>query len=150
MLFQPDPDKPYLLETDASYTAVGGVLMQQDSSGEWRPIIYLSCRLTGAEYNYAPTEIECLAVLYCVEKCRCYLLGRTFTILTDHRSLQWLLTTKTHEGRLARWALRLQEYDFTITHRAGKLQVVADALSRLPCADQEPSSPIQEDGYDIP
>lgn len=84
VLAQPNPDKPYQLETDASYIAVGGVLQQQDANNEWRPVMYLSRRLARAERNYAPTELECLAVLYCVEKCRCYVLGRHFTILTDH------------------------------------------------------------------
>jgi transposase InsO family protein len=147
MLAQPDPSKRYVLETDASYHAIGGVLQQQDDHGEWRPILYLSRRLSKAEQNYAPTEIECLAVLFCVEKCRCYVLGNQFSILTDHKSLQWLLTTKTHQGRLARWALRLQEFDYTITHRAGPLQVVADALSRLPTNQPEPDTfPEDETG----
>ena len=146
-LQQPNSEQPYQLETDASFQAVGGVLQQQDSSGEWRPVLYLSRRLIPAERNYAPTELECLAVLYCVEKCRCYLLGRQFTILTDHKSLEWLLTTNTHEGRLARWALRLQEFDYTIKHRAGTLQVVADALSRLP-SSQPPSPPVKRPQHD--
>ena len=144
VLAQPNPDKPYQLETDASYIAVGGVLQQQDDNNEWRPVMYLSRRLAKAERNYAPTELECLGVLYCVEKCRCYVLGRHFTILTDHRALQWLLKSTAHEGRLARWALRLQEFDFTIKHRAGTLQVVADALSRLPTTQNTPSIPFKD------
>ena len=145
MLAQPDPTKTYRIETDASYLAIGGILAQQDTDGEWRPITYMSRRLTPAETNYAPTEIECLAVIYCVEKCRCYVLGTTFELHTDHLSLQWLLKSKAHAGRLARWALRLQEYEYTIHHRPGKLQIVADALSRLPVEHtSSPPSPIED------
>jgi len=53
-----------------------------------------------------------------------------FTIVTDHASLQWLMTLKDLNGRLARWSLALQAFDFNIEHRKGKDNIVADMLSR--------------------
>jgi len=69
-------------------------------------------------------------VVYVLKQFRHYLLGRHFTILTDHAPLQWLSAQKM-EGLLCRWALALQEYDFKIVYRKGTLNANADALSRL-------------------
>ena len=62
-----------------------------------------------------------------------YLLGRQFLLRTDHGSLTWLWSFKEPEGQLARWLERLQEYDFTISHRPGWKHQNADSLSRHPC-----------------
>ena len=66
-----------------------------------------------------------------------YLHGKRFPVRTDHASLTWLLSFKNPEGQVARWLEALQEYDFEIQHRAGRLQSNADALSRRPCAALE-------------
>lgn len=59
-----------------------------------------------------------------------------FTVVTDHYSLLWLQNLKDLTGRLARWAVRLQQYSFKIVHRKGKENVVADMLSRsVPVVD---------------
>lgn len=58
--------------------------------------------------------------------------GTYFTVITDHHSLLWLHRLKDPIGRLARWSVRLQQFDFTILHRKGKYNVVPDALSRNP------------------
>ena len=70
-------------------------------------------------------------MLYAVKQFRHYLLGRAFVLHTDHQPLQWLSAQKM-EGRLCRWALALQEFDFTIKYRRGSSNANADALSRVP------------------
>ena len=67
---------------------------------------------------------------------RPYLLGRRFTLRTDHSGLKWLQTLKDPEGQLARWLEQLQEYEFEIIHRAGKRHSNADAMSRRPPCSQ--------------
>ena len=63
---------------------------------------------------------------------RPYLLGRNFTIVTDHKQLTWLFSVKDPSSRLLRWRLLLEEHDYTIAYKAGKKNVNADALSRNP------------------
>ena len=77
------------------------------------------------------SEIECLAVLWSIERLRVYVEGYSFTVITDHAALRWLKNLKDPTGRLARWALRMQQWDFTIIHRKGTLHSVPDALSRM-------------------
>lgn len=72
---------------------------------------------------------------------RPYLVHSRFTVVTDHKALVWLQTAK-HTGRLERWALKLQEYNFQIIHRPGKSNLVADALSRRDYPDEISTSEI--------
>lgn len=125
----PDFDRPFVLQTDASGFGLGAVLTQTFDDGE-KVICFLSRSLTRQERNYSPTERECLAVIWSIEKLRHYLEGIHFTVITDHYSLLWLHRLKDPTGRLARWAVRLQPYSFDIIHRKGKDHVVPDFLSR--------------------
>lgn len=129
ILYCPDFSRPFTLQTDASAYGIGAVLSQDLDDGE-HVISYLSRSLTRQEQKYSTTERECLAVIWSVEKLRHYLEGVPFVVITDHHSLLWLHRLKDPQGRLARWALRLQPYNFTIIHRKGKDHVVPDLLSR--------------------
>lgn len=125
----PDFDKPFILQTDASQRALGAVLVQEFEDGE-KVIAYASRTLNHCESKYCATELECLAVIWAVKKFRCYLEGVRFQVVTDHASLRWLSNLKEPSGRLGRWVLQLQAYDFDIIHRKGKYHQVPDALSR--------------------
>lgn len=126
----PDFEQPFFLQTDASNSGLGAILFQKCDDGE-KVIAYASRSLTPAERKYSTTEHECLAVLWAVKKFRPYLEGMTFSVITDHQTLKWLHNLKDPQGRLARWAIKLQQYQFTIEHRPGKLNAAADALSRM-------------------
>lgn len=76
--------------------------------------------------------LECLAVVFAIDKFRGYVEGTNFTIITDHHSLKWLHNLKNPTPRLARWVLQLQQYEFNIEHRKGASHHVPDALSRGP------------------
>jgi hypothetical protein len=131
LLVYPDFALPFRLVTDASKIGLGACLMQDQGHG-WQPIAYASKVNSSAESNYSITELECLAVVWSVKLFRPYLYGRAFGIITDHAVLKWLMTRPNLAGRLHRWSLTLQEYEFTIEYRPGTTNVVADALSRAP------------------
>ena len=96
-------------------------------------VCYASRLLSKAEHNYCVTRKELLAVVTFLEYFRQYLLGLCFTVRTDHGALTWLHNFKEPQGQLARWLEKLQEYQFSIAHRPGRLHNNADALSRIPC-----------------
>lgn len=131
VLRNPDFNKRFFLQVDASSTGVGCVLFQKNSEGGENPIAFMSKKLNGAQRNYSVTEQECLAAILAVKKFRAYIEGMPFTIITDHASLQWLMKQKDLSGRLARWSLKLQAFDFEVEYLKGSLNVVPDALSRM-------------------
>ena len=133
ILAYPNFKKPFLLDTDASDSGIGAVLSQFDEAGREHVIAYGSRSLTKAERQYCVTRRELLAVVTFVKHFRTYLLGNKFTLRTDNGSLTWLCNFRDPEGQLARWIELLQEYDFDIVHRQGKVHCNADALSCRPC-----------------
>lgn len=125
----PNFNEEFIVECDASSYGLGAVVLQR-YDGQEHVICYMSRTLTRCERKYTVTELECLSVIWAVERARCYLEGTHFTVVTDHHSLLWLHNLKNPQGRLGRWALRLQAYDFNIIHRPGKEHKVPDCLSR--------------------
>ena len=105
---------------DASSTGIGFTLAQVQNAKE-AVIAYNGRGLNQAERNYSTTEREALALVEGIKKFQPYLQNRKFTVVTDHSSLRWLMNVKDASGRLARWALLLQQYDFEIVHRPGKI-----------------------------
>ncbi|KAL0148983.1 hypothetical protein M9458_055787 [Cirrhinus mrigala] len=125
----PDFSCPFLLQTDTSDSGLGAVLSQVQE-GEKHPILYISRKLSPAEKNYATVEREALAIRWAVLELRYYLLGRKFTLVTDHAPLQWMARAKDTNARVTRWFLALQDFHFEVRHRAGADNANADGLSR--------------------
>lgn len=132
VLAYPESEDPFVLDTDASNAGIGAILSQVHQGYE-RVIAYYSHALSKPECNYCTTRRELLAIVKAIDHFHPYLYGRTFTIRTDHTSLQWLPNSKNPEGQIARWLGKLQTYDFCIVYCTGKSHQNADVLLRRPC-----------------
>jgi hypothetical protein len=130
VLTSPDYSRQFVLQTDASERGVGAVLSHWDDQGVDRPVAYYSRKLLPRESRYATIEKECLAIVAGLKHFEPYLLGRSFVIQTDHRALQYLQSMRSTNQRLMRWALLLQQFQFTVTYRPGTANNNADGLSR--------------------
>ena len=130
VLRQPDYEKTFILDTDASNIGIGAVLTQNFEDGE-HPVIFLSRRLKDAEMNYSISEKEMLAALWAMEQLHYYLYGRKFILRTDHKALlAFNVKGEVKSRRIERWYYRLQAYAFTVVYRKGENQGNADSLSR--------------------
>jgi len=76
--------------------------------------------LNSPEQNYSTIEKELIAIVWACKLFKPYLLGRNFTIVTDHKPLTWMFSVKDRSSRLLRWRLLLEEFDYTIEYKAGK------------------------------
>ena len=131
VLKSPDFCKPFKLACDASDTAVGAVLLQEDHGGVDHPIAYFSKKLNTAQTNYSTIEKELLSLILSLEHFSFYLVpSEPVTIYSDHRPLSYLASFKTKNQRLTRWSLFLQNYNINIIHIKGQDNVLADWLSR--------------------
>ena len=132
-----DESLPIILQTDASDSGVGAVLMHQVNRGTNRPIAFASRILDDREKRYSAIDKEALAIIFGVTKFHQYIFGLQFILCSDHKPLERILGPKNEipklaVGRLQRWALLLSTYNYVLRHIQGKDNVIADALSRLP------------------
>ncbi|KAE8715253.1 Detected protein of unknown function [Hibiscus syriacus] len=125
VLVLPDYTKPFVVFTDASDVAIGGVLMQ-----EGHPVAYESRKLNETEKRYSVHEKEMTAVVHCLRTWRHYLLGSKFVVFMDNVANSYFLTQKKLSPKQARWQEFLTEFDFSLKYKPGKVNCVADGLSR--------------------
>nr|CAH7712901.1 unnamed protein product [Callosobruchus chinensis] len=128
----PDFSKEFIIQCDSSGFALGGCLYQSDDKGDKSIIAFTSRTLHGSELSYTVTEKELLALVHCLRTWRVFILGYRVRVLTDHKSITFLLSTRMRNARLTRWVLFIQEYDLYIEHIPGNQNVIADWLSRNP------------------
>lgn len=125
-LAQPDFNAKFILTTDASDLAIGGVLSQNG-----KPITFISKTLNSTERNYATNEKELYAIVWSLKTLRNYLYGvSNLEILTDHQPLTFAISSRNPNAKMKRWHAFIEEFAPKIIYKPGTQNVVADALSR--------------------
>ena len=137
----PTEDGRFVLDTDASLFAVGGVLSQLQKEGEV-VIAYASRSLRLSQRRYCTTRREMLAAVVMCIHFRFYLRREQFTLRTDHSSLRWLQRFRNGDGMLARWYLLLGQFSVTFEYRPGAQHANADGMSRQCGQCQRPDCPV--------
>ncbi|PRP73277.1 hypothetical protein PROFUN_16521, partial [Planoprotostelium fungivorum] len=130
MLHHADFNYPFFGASDASGTGIGGCIYQI-IDGTTRYILFCSRSLTPAERNYSATKRELLALIYVIRKGRNYFYGAHFEFYTDHAALTYIHSQPKLHPMVIAWFDELAEYNFTINHRPGILNILPDTLSRL-------------------
>ena len=128
-------NKAVVVQTDASTEGLGAVLLQ-----DGQPVSYASRSLTDSERNYAPIELELLAIVFGMQKFDQYVFGNPdVTVHTDHSSLESIFSKPLIQApkRLQSMLLALQRYPMSVVYKPGKEQISADLLSRAPTSTPE-------------
>ena len=128
-----DESLPFVVECDASDVAISATLNQNG-----RPVAFMSRTLHGSELGYPSVEKEATAIIEAVRKWSHLLLGRHFSLLTDQRSVAFMLDnkkrTKIKNAKIQGWRLELGAYSYSVRYRPGKENVAPDAFTRAFCA----------------
>lgn len=124
-----DPQKPYVLHTDASTTGLG-VVLYQEQEGHLRVIGYASRGLSRSESCYSAHKLEFVALKWSLtEKFSDYLYGNQFTVVTDSNPLTYILTSAKLDATSYTWLAALSTFSFRLPYRPGKQNGDADGLS---------------------
>ena len=121
----------FILDTDASLVGTGAVLSQRYPDRD-HVLGYYSYTLKPRERRWSTTEREAFAILKAIRNFRHILAGTQFIVVTDHASLRYLMQMKDPFGRISRWIMELQQFDFSVEHRSGISHGNADGMSRPP------------------
>ena len=142
-----DPEKPLLLQCDASEKGLGVSLMQ-----EGKPIAYASRALTTTETNYSQIEKELLAIVFGVERFHQYTYGRKVVVDSDHKPLETIFGKPLVSAprRLQKMFMRLQLYNIEIQYKKGSEMYLADTLSRHFGEGQPTRSKFEEEIEQVP
>ena len=129
-----DPERPALLETDASDFAIAGILSQKFKNGKIHPVRFMSRKLNPAELNYNVYDKEMLAIVFSFTKCRHFLQGATHKtiVYSDHQNLTYYQSAVVLNRQQARWSEELKQFDFDLYYRKGTANAKADIVSRCP------------------
>ena len=125
VLVVPSGIEGFVVYIDTSKQGLGAVLMQHESV-----VAYASRQLKKHEVNYPTHDLELAAVVFTLKLWRHYLYGVRFKIFTDHQSLKYIFTQRDLNLRQRRWLEFVKDYDFELSYHPGKVNIVADALSR--------------------
>jgi hypothetical protein len=140
-----DRTRPILIYTDASGVGIGAVLKQIQEDGSEKPVAFFSKKLSDAQKKKKAIYIESLAVREAIRYWRYWLIGRRFTVYSDHKPLQYLNLKARTDEELGDLANELLQFDFEVLYKPGSTNLEADCLSRNPVlspSDNNSTGPI--------
>ena len=124
----PNFEKQFVLQTDASDSGLGAVLLQEHD-GVNMPVMYISRKLNAAETSYSTIERECLALFWATKRLHVYLYGTEFILEIDHQPLAFVNRANIINDRVMQWTLHLQMYRYQVRRVKGSANTTADLLS---------------------
>ena len=125
VLITPVSGEKYTVFCDASWVGLGCVLMQKG-----RVVAYASRQLHKHEENYPKHDLELVAVVFTLKLWQHYLYSESLEVFSDHKSLKYIFTQRDLNVKQRRWMKTLEDFDFSLQYHPGKVNVVADSLSR--------------------
>lgn len=138
-----DRDLPINIYTDASLEGVGAILKQTQCDGKEKPVAYFSKKLNETQKKKKAIYLECLAIKEAVRYWQYWLIGKSFTVYTDHKPLENMNLKARTDEELGDLAYYLSQYDFTIKYSPGKKNLEADCLSRNPVLESDENTDEQ-------
>ncbi|MBW0549117.1 hypothetical protein O181_088832, partial [Austropuccinia psidii MF-1] len=134
LLLMPDFKPPFKLYIDASRDGLGAALQQVQILNDKPvkgPICFISRQIKPTESRYGASQMECLFLVWTLEKLNYFLEGCVFEVITDCTTVKSLLNMKTPNSHMLRWQIAIQEYrgNMTIVHKDGNIHKNADGLS---------------------
>ena len=129
LLAFPRLGEEFMIDVDASDTAFGGVMLQKGVNSKWHPVAYFSDSIKPSQQNWAATTKEAFALVLATRHWYVYLAGTHFLLNSDHNPLVYLRNLKDPRGKIGRWILELEEFNYTVKYIRGIDNVKADALS---------------------
>ncbi|MBW0564582.1 hypothetical protein O181_104297 [Austropuccinia psidii MF-1] len=137
LLLMPDFKLPFKLCIDASGDGLGAALHQVqiiNYKPVEGPICFISRQIKQTESRYGASHMECLCLVWALEKLNYVLEGCVFEVITDCTAVKSLLNMKTPNRHILKWQIAIQEYrgNMTIVHKVGNIDNNADGLSKWP------------------
>ena len=133
-VYLPNFELDWILRTDASLLGVGAVLFQLAFSPDspdpvYQPIAFISHKFSPAASRWTTIEQEAFGIYFAVDKLSFHLRNKEFVLETDHNNLLWIEASVV--PKIMRWRIFLQSFTFRIRHIPGRLNLLADYLSRM-------------------
>ncbi|MBW0507189.1 hypothetical protein O181_046904 [Austropuccinia psidii MF-1] len=127
------PFRPYI---DAWGEGIGAALHQKqiiNNKPVEGPICFILRQIKPTEARYGESQIECLCLVWALEKLHYYLDGTVFDVITDCNAVKSLINMKTPNRHTLRWQIAIQEYrgDITIVHKSGNIHKNADGICKI-------------------